>query len=137
MGVAYIVVVHICSSCSHHGVNLCAINCDLKLVLGINCDFVCLSLFCDICLLIFIFFCNCYCISVKWYTFSCDTAFVLCNINLLIFLCCCFIPVGFTDYWVCDTAFRMQHTKFGGGMCNTVKLGSPLVTSFHHLHVWF
>ena len=45
---------------------------------------------------------------------------------------CCFIPVGFTDCLVCDTAFGMQHTKFLGGMCNLVRLGhlkSPLFTS--------
>ena len=55
----------------------------------------------------------------------------------ILFLLCCFIPLGSKDHLVCDTAFRMQHTKFLGGMCNWWCLGdlwvifrSPRVTYY-------
>ena len=55
----------------------------------------------------------------EWYTFSCDTALmqqdVFPFVSFNIFVLCCFIPLGFIDHLVCDTAFGMQHTKFFGG----------------------
>ena len=55
------------------------------------------------------------------------------NVMVNLFLCC-FIPVGFTDCWVCDTAFgNAAHKTFRGYVLH----GKINVTYFHHLHVWF
>ena len=77
----------------------------------------------------------------EWYTFSCDTALmqqdVFPFVSFNIFILCCFIPLGFIDHLVCDTAFGMQHTKFWGVCVTRQHLGdiwvifrSPRVTYY-------
>ena len=64
---------------------------------------------------------------LNWYTFSCDTALIQWN-NIFVLLLCSFGVHRPFGLWYC--IWKIQHTKFLGGMCDTVKLISPLFTIY-------
>ena len=120
MGITYIVVVHIhicpLSHCAWNNVQLWSIHIYL---------IVCFFLYYFSLFLLLSFPCQ------RWYTFSCDTALIQWNVSLIYISVLLFYSCGVhrpVSLWYC--IWKIQHTKFLGGMCDMVKLISPLFTIY-------